>query len=619
MKKNFITLSIAAIAAFFTVSCSDDATIDGIGNNDNSEKMTTRASAAKCWTICDGNFLTAGDVVLSSDEAHVEISKVLLKRTDDKSEMMKGDVIGLYMGGNLTYLEVTDLKDNGLFMSIDVNKIDLEKTLDLCQINMNNIRLSTDIYVDPNQPKRVNNSGNAEPAGVINAERFVEHAADGTTIYHPDAITYQAHYEGMNADDEASLVQDGFVGCYVGLADSETEANGLGDFLKKLGSEVSNVFIKPVKEVADKAVGVATETAKLIKAVAVGGKYGFNADAIVIDQEFDDKTIYLEFDPNGEDCSKVDPQKGLWTKEGWGKSAKGKMEINLNGHATAKAGAYMDLTFKPGRVEKFVTGVHAISDMKLDTRVVLGCVATASYPKVIKRFELKKIKFQIGPVPVIITIFPELVFKTSLTGSGSAFVDFHLENKVNYDACIQVYPTFDATNKSEKPSFDCSFQRAGFNGNLTFKTGLYFRTSWELYGLTGPQFDLGAGFKAEAAGEFFVSNKLLNYNKPNNQSKNTDKDSNRLKRKDIATGHVRADFFVGSTDISYVVKFPPLAKYSEWLYNKLSWDSGSLISIPPLFTYNIFNRGDVAQKESGLINKLWDKINDAPADDNNKE
>lgn len=556
MKKNLFTLLFAVAATLFAASCSDDSSDNGNNQSSSSQEI---GRAATCWSIDDGNFITSEDVIMADDAKSVNISKAFMKYLNDKDEIKKGDVIGLYQHGILKYLHVTEVKDGGnVYMSYAVQEVDLEKTLEICNVKMDNIRLSTDLYMDPSKPKRVNNAGEADPNGIINTECYVEHAPDGTTIIHPMAVAMQAYYAGKNADEEDAAIPNGFVGCYVGQADQSLANNGFLDIVKKVGRAV----ISPVVKVYEVAQG----TADLVKTVTFGGDYGFKVNVVDVNQTFNDEKYSLVFDPDGKPVKQDSIKQEPWTKGEWQTKVKGQAQVKLNGHIKAQAGAYVDLSFKPGKIDKFSTGAFALTDIDVKSTVSVGVSALAQRPVVLHRFDVKTIKFPVGPVPVVIVVYPELIWNTSFSGSVTAYADIHTVCKMNYDAHVDLYPSFDAKFTPNHPEGNVTIDKVGINGKGELKSGIYLRTSWELYSVTGPVFDFGASVSATGTIDLF---------------KEEGKDA-QLAGKFSVTGNI------GEGKVKYAVKFPPLEKVSTWLYNKLSWESGDLFEFKPLLPIPIY-------------------------------
>jgi len=564
MKKNYLVASLIATASICATSCNDDTTDGIIGDNTGNELSVT--NSGKCWSLLDANFLTNEDVILSDNASHVEVSKVLLKHIFNDDNVKKGDVLAIYIGGDLNYLKVNSIKDNGaLYYSIDTENIDLEKTLEICNINMGNVRLSSELYMDPSQPKRVNNSGAADPNGIINTQCYVEQDGE-TTVYHPMSVTVPAHYEGMNADDPASIIPGEYVGCYVGQVEG-VDANGIGSWLKRGLEKIGNAIISPVKKVVSTMKGAI----EFLEVAATGGSFGTKVDIASFDYSFEDKTIELNGNiiDNGGDDDDDDKKKEPWTKEEMEASVNGKCEITLNGRVQAGANAYINMDFSPCNLKNFRTGVKANTDVDLDITAKLGVEASAGKPISLAKFDPRYMTFMLGPVPIRIAVYPEIIWKSEIKANVSAYADFNVKYKKSYDAYVRFYPDFKAgIDKVTGDENGVTLNRFGIEGSAEAKTGIYVRTSWLIYSVTGPVFDFGAAVKASAQGEVFM----------------------REDHEWQAKGSVKAEVLIGDADLSYSIKFPPLKDKCEWLYNKLTWESGSMLNIPPLYTKTIFER-----------------------------
>ncbi len=555
MKKQLLSLTLLLAAILVLgISCSDH---DGAEENGSPAKPSR---APISWKIYDGNFITLQDVIMSNDSTSVNISKAFISRHSKNETIEKGDVISLFNHGFLDYFEVGKTAENGEhYISCNVKKISLERALEILKVDMDNVHLSTDIYTDKSKPKRVNNSGEADVDGIMNSDMYVE-KNNGETVFHPYAVLVPGYREGANADEKGAVAPDGFVGCYVGQIDNIETANGWFDSVIDAVKSVGNAIISPIKT----AVTVTADTAELLAKLAVGGDYTKDYKVIDINHEFTGhrwnivdgvKTLIPKGDDDGDD------DKEQWTKEEWDKEVEGKAYVTLNGHLNAHAGARIDLVFKPASVEKFAVSAFADTDIDLKAKLELGMKAEASRPVVLHRFDCKELMFDIGPVPVLIVIYPEAVWNTTISGEIYAYMEASVNFKMNYEATLQFKPEFKTyVTPKQKPTGDASIDKFGYKGKAELRSGIYFRTAWQLYGVAGPVFDIGNSVSAE--GEFDIF-----------KEKGKDPEGYAKAAVKINIGDVRA---------SAQISFPPLKDYSEWLYEALTWKTDDLIDVPPL-------------------------------------
>lgn len=576
MKKLFSFALLIAASAIICLSCS--------GDHDGAEspvKPVGPSRAPMSWKLYDGNFVTDQDVMVSNDSSSMNVSKAFIARLSKKETIEQGDVISLFNHGYLDYFEVGKTAENGEhYVTCNVKKIGLERALGILKVDMDNVHLSTEVYADKSKPKRVNNSGEADANGIINYDMYVEKSS-GETVIHPSAILVPAYREGANADDEDAVAPDGFVGCYIGQADDLDVANGWFSNVISAVKKVTNVVIAPVKTV----VKVAADTAELLGKLAFGGDYTKEYKVIDINHEFtghrwdlvegveslvkDDNADNKDGDKDDDkdDDKDKDNDNSPWTKEEWEKEVKAKAYVTLNGHANAHAGARIDLVLKPASVEKFSVSAFADADIDVKAKLELGVAAEASRPVVLHRFPCKELMFDIGPVPVLIVIYPEIIWNTSFKGEILAYAEASVNYKMNYVATMQFLPEFKTyVDPKQEPTGDASLDKFGFKGNIDLRTGVYFRSAWHLYGVAGPVFDIGCSVSAEG-------------------------DFDAFKEKDKApVGHAHAELNINIGDIqaSGQISFPPLQDYSKWLYEKLTWKTDNLIDVPPLYVKHLY-------------------------------
>lgn len=574
MKKFFSFALLFAALAFFSVSCSDDH--DGA---ESPVKPVVPSRAPMSWKLYDGDFLTTQDVVMvSNDSTSMNVSKAFISRISKKETIEKGDVVSLFNHGFLDYFEVSKAAENGEhFVTCNVKKINLERALDILKVDMDNVHLSTDFYTDNSKPKRVNNSGEADEDGIMNSDLYIE-KVNGETIIHPSALLVPAYRSGANIDEEGAVASDGFVGCYIGQMDEDEAANFCFDDVIDVVKKATNTVIAPIKTV----VKVTADTGELLAKLAVGGDYTKEYKIIDINHEFTGHKWDLM---KGIETPEIDDEKkDSWTKEEWEKEVEAKAFVTLNGHANAHAGARIDLVLKPASVDKFSVSAFADADIDVKAKLEWGIAAGASRPVVLHRFPCKELMFDIGPVPVLIVIYPELIWNTSFKGEFLSYAEMSLSYKMNYEATMQFRPEFKAfVNPKQEPKGDRSLDKFGFKGNVDIRTGVYFRSAWNLYGVAGPVFDVGCSLSAEGDFDTF---------------KEKDKDP-------VGHAHAALKINIGDVQASAQIAFPPLKDYSEWLYEKLSWKTDNLIDIPPLLEIPLYE-GDWGDDIEGKskVNKM---------------
>ena len=565
MKKKIYRLTQTLVAALLAVgmsSCSD--TVTG-----GATSQTERIGASKCYSIETGNLLTANDVVISEDTTNVLISKTMFKHVYGDEQLLTNDVIGLYIYGQLAYLQANNVKtdESGLFYVCDVKKIDLEEVLGLCDITMENINLSTDIYVDTSKPKRVSNDGKADDTGIINAEYYMEKQEDGTIVYHPEVVTVPTLKEGKNEDDDDAFEEDSFIGCYVGQSDESVDPNGLIDKIKQGGKACMDYVDSKVKKVIDIAKGAKD----LICAIAKGGEFKVEQHIVDIDEEFSaankNQNIHYTFDKQseGDAITMQDAEETAWR-------VKGAADINLDGHVKAWAGIKMVLTFKPRKVEKFTTTQGAMTDIDLKSDIQMDANGTYERSKVLHDYTPRIMKFAIGPVPIIITIYPSLVWNTSASGNLKLATTATTKCKFNLTSTIQAYPEWKTTwpTKEEmKPTFSHTFNTFDATLTGTVKTGPALRAALNLYGLTGPVFEVGTNIQ-------------LGSDNKNAEFRIYKTKEGKWKGK----GKFDVNVNLAELGVAYNISFPPLRKISEEWYKKLSWESARK-TFNPLSPYTL--------------------------------
>lgn len=560
MKKTSILLMLL-LAVITFVSCSNDDSKDG----------PAKAGNAKSWKMYDGDFITPEDVIVSdNDTTNINVSKAYITKLKGKEQVAEGDIISLFTHGHLAYLQVSHVADNGNYMSIDVKKVSLTEVLGVLNINMSNVQLSTDIYFDQSLPKRVNNGGQADADGLINSKAYIETDAQGNTVIHPMAVLTPAFEAGANGEMGA-VIPGAFAGCYVGQADNIEVANGWFSSVLNVLSNVSKVVITPVKIVTD-AVKCAVDCGEILAKLAVGGSV--NKDYRIID--FEHKFTGHRWDLTEGKAASVNDfdfntmNKPRYTKAQWKDSVMTKAYVTLNGHVKANAGMRMILDFKPAKIEKFELDAYALFDLDANILFEIGKKIQITRPLSLHRFTPQKIMFDIGPVPVVIVVYPEIILNNQVSGEVLAYMDFDAKAYFNYDAGIQFIPEFKpVVNDTICKPFELEFNKLGVKGEVTASMGPYFRLSCELYGIAGPVLDFGfsANFKANA--DVF---------------KEKDKDWD-------ADGKITVTINWGEMRGSGAIGFPPLKDVSEWLYEKLSFQTKNLIDPPfviyrqPIFEY----------------------------------
>lgn len=548
MKKTSILLMLL-LAVITFVSCSNDDSKDG----------PAKAGNAKSWKMYDGDFITSEDVVVSdNDTTNILVSKAYITKLKGKEQVAEGDVISLFTHGHLAYLQVSRVADNGNYMSFDVKKLSLNEVLGALNINMSNVQLSTDIYFDQNLPKRVNNGGQADADGLINSKAYIDTDAQGNTVIHPMAVLTPAFEAGANGEVGA-VIPGALVGCYVGQADNIDVANGWFSSFVNVVKSAANVVITPIKTVAK----VVVDCGEILAKLAVGGSVNKDERIIDLDHKFTGQRWDLTEGTAASINDFNNMNKPRYTKSQWKDSVMTKAYLTLNGHIKANAGMRIILDFKPMKVEKFELDAYALFDLDANVLFEVGKKLQITRPLSLHRLTPKTLMFDIGPVPVIIVVYPEVIMNHQISGEVLAYWDFDAKAYFNYDVGIQFLPEFKPViNDTISKPFEIEFNKFGVKGEVTASMGPYFRLSCELYGIAGPVIDFGVSANAKATGEVY---------------KEKDKDWE-------PDGKITVTVNWGEVRGSGAIGFPPLKDVSEWLYEKLSFHTKNLID-PPFVIY----------------------------------
>lgn len=530
-------------------------------SKDDSKDTPSNVKNAKSWKMYDGDFITSEDVVVSSDDStNINVSKAYIAKLKGKEQIAEGDIISLFTHGYLTYFQVGRVAENGNYMSVDVKKVSLNEVLGALNISMSNVQLSTDIYFDQNLPKRVNNGGQADADGLINTKAYIDTDAKGNTVYHPVAYLTPAFEAGANGEVGAA-VPGAFVGCYIGQADNIEAANSwFSSFIDGVKS-VGKAVITPIKTAAK----VVVDCGEILTKLVVGGSVNKDYRIIDLNHEFTGQRWDLT-EGTGASINDFNVKpKPLYVKGEWKDSVMNKVYLTLNGHIIANAGMRMILDFEPMKVEKFELDAYALLDLDANVTLEVGKKLQVTRPLSLHRMTPKSLMFDIGPIPVVIVVYPEFIMNTQFTDEVLAYMNFDAKAYFNYDFGLQFLPEFKTvTNESKYDPFKLEFNKVGVKGTITASFGPALRLSCELYGIAGPVLDIypfNANFKANA--DIF---------------KEGDKDLD-------GDGSILLYTNWGEIRGSGAVKFPPLREVSDWLYETLSFQTKNLID-PPIVIYS---------------------------------
>lgn len=537
-------LLLTALTTMVCVSCSDDKPAE--------PNVPETTSDATGWKFISGDFITQEDVIVLDDSTSMNISKAYLRMLSAKNTPKKGDVISLLNGGELSYFEVTDAKESGEhFISCSVKRINLEKALGLLNVTMDNVQLSTEIYMDKTQPKRVNNSGEADKDGFINTKIYTQKDDQGNTVYHPIAYMSYTILKDANADADG-VVPGAFTGCYVGQLDSQDAANAWWDgaisIIKTLGKIVQPI-INPVGSLMELGVGAG----KIIYDVATKGEVDKKMDAFAIEHEFSGHSWDLTTGKAADWYKDIPDHSGeYWTENKWDDpDVKLQAYLTLNGHLNAHAGASISFDIKPDHVTKFAVGAYADLDVDMNANIELGGNTGINRPIPLLRLNPLRFTFDIGPVIVNVDVYPELIANFSASGEALFFTNFDIKYKKDCQATLQLLPEI-KTSASSSPAQEgdvFTLNRLGLRANAELRAGFYLRTSWKLYDVAGPVFDLGPSLKLGLDGSIWYDW----------QKKQWDGD-----------GEGKLTLTVIDIRGGAAIGFPPLQKISPWLYEKLS-------------------------------------------------
>lgn len=547
--KNSRLILMLFVALITFASCSKDDPKDTPSNGGN----------AKSWKMYDGDFITAEDVIVSNDSTNLNVSKAYLAKLKGKEKVAVGDIISLFTHGYLNYFQVNSVAENGdSYMSIGVKEVSLNQVLSALNINLKNVQISTDVYMDQTKPKRVNNSGEADSKGLINTEAYIETDANGNKIIHPMACLVPAYRKGANFDEEGSAIPGAYVGCYIGQADNYEAANSWFDSFVDVVKDVGSAVISPVKAVVS-AVELAVDCGEFLAKLAVGGEMIRDTRIIDLDHEFTGQRWDLTSGQAAKRTDSGENSKPIYVKEEWKDSVKAKVYATLNGHIKAHAGLRMVLDFSPLSVDKFEYGAYANLDLDMNAVIEAGVKIQETRPVSLKRFAPKEWMGDIGPIPILIVVYPEFIWNTQITGEYLAYFDFDAKVKFDYDAAIQFIPEIKPiVHKCEHPTGDnigFSFNKFGVKGEGSASTGLFLRLSAELYGIAGPVFDLGSSLNIKGNVDIFK-----------------EKDEPWNAKGDLMLIANYAEMRTGGA-----IGFPPLKDVSPWLYEKLSFHTNNLI------------------------------------------
>lgn len=536
-----------------------------------------------CWKVMDGDFLTSEDVIVSTDSTSININKAYLDRLTGDDDIKQGDVISVFTHGLMNYFQVDKAAANGEhYMSYAVKEVNLQQVLGICKIDMSNVQLSSTVWKDMSKPKRVNNSGEADPNGLINTDAYIEHAPDGSIIYHPIAYMEPAFYEGMNEDEEGALVTNGYVGCYIGMIDDEAVANGLLDDIVGTLKKVSE-FINPVEMVTK----VVVSSTKTIVKLAKTGKFEENFDVLGFDYKFMNERWDILNRSKDSKKDFEDKGKPIYAKEEWKAEIKPKVYVTLDGHFNAHTGLRMLLDLKPFSLERFEVGLYANADIDIDAFIEAGVQLEAKRPISIKRFTSKQIVFDLGPVPVVIVIYPELLWKTKINSEILLYAHLSAKTKFEAEAIAKVKPTVGTSLKwVNDPDRHVKLHQVGISGVGTASTGPALRFSCQLYGFAGPVFDICH---------------TLNFKSNIDDYWDFDKDGNM----NFINGAMMLDYRLGQLSVGGALGFPPLKDISSYLYEKMSIEFEDWVNSPSLYRDTIFYMHSPKPLPFGPI---WDEL-----------
>ena len=564
-------------------SCSDDKKAE--------PEPTPVTRAAKAWNLYSSDFITAEDVIVSTDSASINFSKAYLKQLSEKATPQQGDVVSIFKEGRLSYFEVLSAKENGEhYITCSVKVIGLEGALGLLKINMNNVRLSTDVYMDKSVPKRVNNNGEADNDGIINVKAYQEKSQDGDTIFHPMAYLQYAPLTGAkpNAD---GVVPGTFTGCYIGQLDDAQVANAWWDAawgVIKTVYKKAKYIINPGEAVLDLVKGVG----KTIYDLATKGELNEKQDVISFDHTFSGHSWDLRLEKAAD--SNYEPVTDMWTEKKFDEpDFRAQAYATLTGHFNAHAGAIMVLDLKPSHVTKFEVGAYADIDLDLNVKLEAGVHFGLSRPIPLFRLGAKEIVFDIG-IPIAIVVYNEIILKAETAGEILAFADFDLKYKKECKATLQIQPTLkgSASASPDLPDDFFTFNKAGMRVCTDLTIGAYLRSSWELYSVAGPVFDIGPSVNLHGDGSIF-------YDRAKNQ----------------IDGEAEAKLYVTPVDVQGggTIGFPPLQEISNWLYEKLSIHTDMLDLNPPFDPFQPIEKFDfmkLLREKLGITEEEWNNRNE---------
>ena len=172
-----------------------------------------------------------------------------------------------------------------------------------------------------------------------------------------------------------------------------------------------------------------------------------------------------------------------------------KAEFNFDGGLHAR----LDCSFWNG-IERFEVGPY----YSIEGNLKAGVSMSSDLFDLKKEYTIAECQgftscFWVGPVPVVVSFTPSLVFNAELKGSAEGAIGAEVSFKGSHHtyACYDHNRDWYLDEGGEDFTYDVTPYAGGRLG-LEFQTGLYAKAAVSLYGVAGPTVAAGPYFKAEA-------------------------------------------------------------------------------------------------------------------------
>lgn len=354
-------------------------------------------------------------------------------------------------------------------------------------IGSRDVTLNTGIYYDPAAP--LSRTTRAAAFGDIEASKYV----DEENVIHPMAITF------LGTSDNGSNSEDGFdPEATYDLSETFTieELYAMSkDPSNSIFDDIGNWFKKTAKKVA-------SAVEQMVDYIAAKTSYSLDVDKSATIINTNTKLTLKKKFSCGEE-----------SKDTIGVTFNCPVQFNLDYTIKAKAQGSIKTGMLPipSYLETYVNGY-----LDANPQLLVGFSKELSLPQDKQRvnlikFTAYKFVFSIGPVPVSITISPNVYLKFTASVAGDAYVGISYDIATKFKAGFKYEHGFSGIGESEVVKNEFDFLRPTVEITAKAGVGVFFGVDINLEEVAGPTFSVGPQVNAEAKLKYVLPDNHLDF------------------------------------------------------------------------------------------------------------